>query len=158
MSSDDYNLRHQLNFSWLVDGEIAGSRGPTSYKHLEFIKDQGVRALVRLTDLPRIVPVEIERLGMADCHEPVPDMLPPSMSQIENIFKFIQDCLRDGKPVGVSCDGGFGRTGTLMSCYLVAKGYSVEDAIRELKAKRPGSALTPEQENAVIDYASQLGR
>ena len=149
---------YYLNFSWVIDDEIAGSRGPRSVTDLKLIRDQGVRALVRITDWPRVTPDEIATLGMADCHESVPDMEAPSLSQIEHIFDFIQECLDEGKPVGVSCDGGFGRTGTLLACYLVKKGLGAEDAIKQLKAKRPGSVLTLEQEEAVTDCAHRFGR
>ena len=149
---------YYLNFSWVIDGQVAGSRGPRSYADLKFIREQGLAALVRVTDSPWVTPGEIEELGMADCHEVVRDMTAPSMGQIEHMVGFIERCLAEGKPVGVSCDGGHGRTGTLLACYLVAKGLSAEEAIRQLKVKRPGSTLAPEQEEAVGRYALQLGR
>jgi len=152
------NYAERLNFSWLISGEIAGSRGPEFPEHLEFIQHQGVGALVRLSDVPGVTPDDVEKAGMMDYHEPVQDMTAPSTSQIEQIVEFIQGCLAKAKPVCVSCDGGYGRTGTLLSCYLVYKGYTATHAIHQVKVKRPGSVLTLEQIKAVEDYALQLGR
>ncbi len=149
---------YYLNFGWLINNEIAGSRGPKSYNHLEFLRQQGVRALVRMSDEPCVTPDEIEQLGMSDCHEPVPDMKAPSTSQLEYMLGFIQRCLAEDSPVCVSCDGGYGRTATLLACYLVLKGLSAEEAIQQVKTKRPGSVLTPEQQKAVEEYSLRLAR
>jgi len=66
---------------------------------------------------------------------------------------FINGSLKDGRPVGISCDGGFGRTATLLACYLTQHGLSATDAIKEVKRKRPGSVLTEEQKLVVEEFA-----
>jgi len=37
-----------LNFSWLIEGEIAGSAAPASEEELAYLRSQGVRAIIRL--------------------------------------------------------------------------------------------------------------
>jgi len=152
------NHSKRLNFSWLIIGEIAGSRGPRSSEDLKFIREQDVGALVRLAESPWVTSEDVEKAGMVDYHQPIPDTMAPSANQIKQMVEFIQSCLTEAKPVCVSCDGGYGRTGTLLACYLVYKGSTAIDAINQVKAKRPGSMLTPDQLKAIECYGLQLGR
>jgi atypical dual specificity phosphatase len=59
--------------------------------------------------------------------------------------------------VAVHCGGGLGRTGTLLACYLVsAEGLPADAAIARVRAARPGSVETEDQEQAVRRYAERL--
>jgi protein-tyrosine phosphatase len=53
---------------------------------------------------------------------------------------------------------GYGRTGTVLAAYLVAKGAEPEEAIDRVRRARPGSIETVEQEHAVHLFAETLGR
>ncbi len=152
------DISYTFNFGWLIENEIAGSRGPKSAEHLEFLRLQGIRALVRMSDKPGISHNEIKKMGFADCHQPVPDLMPPSPAQLDHMLDFISKCIAESKPVAVSCDGGIGRTATLLVCYLVMKGFNFDESVRQVKEKRPGSILTPEQQKAVEEYGLRLGR
>jgi atypical dual specificity phosphatase len=142
------------NFSWLVRDEIAGSAAPRSPEDIAELRQLGVCALVRMADDPiaHRLAQDITLEGLEDCHEPVPDFTAPTVSQIKRMVSFIQQCLSQGKPVAVSCGAGFGRTGTILACYLVSKGRSADAAILEVRRKRPGSIETAGQERAVRDY------
>ena len=63
-----------------------------------------------------------------------------------------------GKPVGVSCHAGIGRTGTTLACYLVKKGRTAEKAMQEVAIKRRAGIETDDQKQAVRDYARRIGR
>lgn len=55
--------------------------------------------------------------------------------------------------VAVHCALGFGRTGTMLACYLVKeRGLTAGDAIAEIRRLRPGSIETYEQEKAVFQF------
>lgn len=55
--------------------------------------------------------------------------------------------------VGVHCALGFGRTGTMLACYLVKeRGLAAGDAVAEIRRLRPGSIETYEQEKAVFQF------
>jgi len=144
-----------LNFSWLIENEIAGHRGPQYAEHLAFLKEKGVRALVRMTAVPRFKTEEITKAGFSDYYLYIPDMHAPAITKIVEMVDFVNTSLRDNKPVGISCDGGFGRTATLLACYLTQHGYSAVDSIKEVKRKRPGSVLTEEQKLVVAEFASR---
>ena len=155
MRSTTTGLASSLNFSWLIDSEIAGARGPRLPEHLQFLRQQGIRVLVRMSDRPSVSNKDIQRLDMIDYHEPVPDMTAPSIQCLRDMVRFIQKCLSEDKPVCVTCDGGYGRTATLLTCYMITEGLDFDNAIKLVKKKRPGSVLTIEQQEAVEQYSLQ---
>jgi atypical dual specificity phosphatase len=56
------------------------------------------------------------------------------------------------------CLGGVGRTGTMVACYLVVRGATPREAIAEVRARRPGSIQTGEQERVVHRYGAETAR
>lgn len=140
------------NFSWLIEGEIAGMAKPASSVYdFEFLKDNGFEAIVSLSEFP-LSEVLIEEFGFTVKHIPVRDFEAPTLEQIENFVAFAENARSEGKKLVVHCDAGIGRTGTMLACYLVSKGYSAADAIEEVRIRRPGSLETIEQEEVVLKY------
>jgi atypical dual specificity phosphatase len=140
------------NFSWLIEGEIAGMAKPASSVYdFEFLKEKGFEAIVSLTEFP-LSEVLIEEFGFSVKHIPVRDFEAPTLEQIEDFVAFAENARSEGKKLVVHCDAGIGRTGTMLACYLVSKGYSATDAIEEVRIRRPGSLETIEQEEVVLKY------
>ena len=150
----------KLNFSWVIDGEIAGHSALLSNEDIEYLRSKGIRALVRMVEphKSRVTSNQIEKLGLTDYHEPVADFTAPKQSQIDNMIAYAKDSIVQGKPVGVSCGAGIGRTGTVLICYLINKNYGTEEATEEVRRKRGTSVETDEQRSAVQAYAKRLGK
>ena len=127
-------------------------------KCAHIVEEQGVLALVRMQEenKTKVTQVQIAKLGLLDCYEPVPDLSSPNPEQIDKIVEFISLSLASGRPLGV-CGAGLGRTVTILACYLVSQGYTGEAAIDELRKKRPSSIETKSQEDAVKAYAKLGG-
>ncbi len=143
------------NFSWLIEGEIAGMAKPASSVYdFEFLKENGFEAIVSLTEFP-LNKVLIEEFGFSVKHIPVRDFEAPTLEQIEVFIAFAVKARAEGKKLVVHCDAGIGRTGTVLACYLVSKGYNAAKAIEEVRVKRPGSVETIEQEELVMKYEDQ---
>lgn len=143
-----------MNFSWVVDNKLAGSRGPRSKSDLITLKEQGVGALVRLVEPYEawVTSKEINEVGLQDYNEPVPDFHAPTQAQIDKIITYIDSHIENGIAVGVSCNAGIGRSGVILACYLVRKGLSPKDALELVRKKRGRGPEVPEQIIAVEDY------
>ncbi|MGV8118236.1 MAG: dual specificity protein phosphatase family protein [Candidatus Xenobiia bacterium LiM19] len=139
-------------FSWVIEDKLAGHSGPNSLEDLIWLKYQGIQALVRLVETAGVSQEEIEGQGFDDCHEPVKNYTAPRQEQIDRILLFIEKAHAQGKPVGVSCGAGIGRTGTILACYLAGKGMGAEEAIQEIRTLRHGSIETDDQEEAVRSF------
>ena len=140
------------NFSWLIEDEIAGMAKPASSVYdFEFLKEKGLEAIVSLTEYP-LSEMLVEEFGFSVKHIPVRDFQPPTLEQVEDFVAFAKNARTEGKKLVVHCEAGMGRTGTLLTCYLVSKGYSAADAIGEVRTKRPGSLETIEQEEVVLKF------
>lgn len=149
-----------MNFSWLVDGKVAGHAAPASDEDLDYLRRQGLGALVRMAEAhrSRITSAQVEQYRLTDCHVPVKDFTTPTQEQLRHMVGFISESVAQGKPVGVSCRAGLGRTGTVLACYLVSKCLSAGQAINEVRTKRPHSIETGDQEAAICEYAQSLGK
>jgi atypical dual specificity phosphatase len=154
-------LVDSLNFSWLEDNAVAGCAAPMLQPDLDFLKLQGVKALVRLgypgKDDYVLESTQVVDSGLEDLHLPVEDFHAPTQAQIEQALAFVSKKLAEGKPVAVCCGAGCGRTGTILACFLVTQGLSPEKALQHLIGKRPCSReileRTPEQQEAVFEFA-----
>ncbi len=128
---------------------------PASSVHdFEFLKENGFEAIVSLTEFP-LNEALIEEFGFSVKHIPVRDFEAPTLEQIEDFIAFAEKARAEGKKLVVHCDAGVGRTGTILACYLVSKGYNAAKAIEEVRVKRPGSIETFEQEELVVKYEEQ---
>ncbi len=144
------------NFSWLIKDEIAGMGRPISIvTDLEFLKDNGIEAIVSLTEVP-LHKTLIEEFGFEYKHIPVADFTSPTQEQIDEFLYFVNNLISSKKKIVVHCDAGAGRTGTMLACYLVNKGCSAKKAILEVRTRRPGSVETMEQEDTVVKYEERL--
>ena len=115
------------------------------------LKALGVEALLSLTE--QTLPSDLlTRIELEAEHLPVADYTAPTIMQVEQSIATINRFLERGLPVAVHCGAGLGRTGTILACYLVWQGTSADVAITSVRAQRPGSIETAEQEAVVGLY------
>jgi len=150
-----------LNFSWLEEGRVAGCRGPRTDGDLAFLRSLGVKALVRLASNEEsgLASADVQRSGIHDCYEPVHDWTAPSQEQLCRVIDFINRAVASAEAVAVSCGAGYGRTGTVLACYIVSKGVPPEAAIEQLIAARPCSReilRVPGQREAVFEFYRRM--
>jgi atypical dual specificity phosphatase len=117
-----------------------------------------VGVLVNLHERPHD-PVRLKRHGLTEIYLPLRDFAAPSPEQIERGVAAIVGARDAGETVAVHCGGGFGRTGTLLACYLIHRhGSDAAGAIRRVRRARPGSVETGEQVEAVEAFARRRAR
>lgn len=146
----------RLNFLWLIENEVAGHSQPSGMEDLVWLYEKGIRALVRMSEEPLVTQSQIIGIGMDDLYEPVVDFSGPTLEQLDKMVDFIMKSVWNKKPVGVSCDFGVGRTGTVLACYWAKRNITARGIIIEVRRKRPGAVETQEQVKAVEDYLRHI--
>ena len=145
-------------FDWLIPDQLAACVDPVAgVQAAEHLRVGGVTLLVNLYERPD-PPELLAALGAETLHLPVHNSDAPSQAQLDRGVRAIEEALAAGRKVAVHCGAGLGRSGTLLAAYLVAQGSGAEGAIGEVRAARPGSIETLEQENAVREFERRLRR
>ena len=144
--------------AWVAPG-VLGCAYPRTQRALAALSGSGVRLLVNLHERPHDQ-AHIERHGLREVHLPVKDFAAPSPEQIERGTEAILEAVARGEAAVVHCGGGLGRTGTVLACYLLASsdGLGAEEALRQVRALRPGSVETAAQLAAVRAWAGRRAR
>jgi len=140
------------NFSWLIEGRLAGSGRPYSKSQVDWLKDNAVTAILSLTEDP--LPGEWTR-GVETRHISMKDHAPVSHSDMLLGADYIHSSISEGKAVLVHCLAGKGRTGSVLAAYLmVYEGKSARQAIDELRERRGGS-VEHQQEQRVLEFEAE---
>ncbi|XP_043532816.1 dual specificity protein phosphatase 23b [Chiloscyllium plagiosum] len=139
------------NFSWIEPKKLAGMAMPRLPAHYQYLYDNGIKHLVTLSE--RKPPYHDTCPGLKIHHIKIDDFCPPSFEQIKRFLAVVEEASAKGEGVGVHCLHGFGRTGTMLACYLVkSKKITGVDAIAEIRRIRRGSIETHEQEKSVVQF------
>lgn len=142
------------NFSWLIEGRLAGSGMPTSDTEVDWVVKKGVKSIITMTE-DRLPESWVEKIKYL--HVPTEDFSAPDMQQIDEAVEFIQKRIQDNEPVMVHCAAGIGRTGTILACYLVKyEKMSANQAIEKVRKVRPGSIQSESQELAIGLYYKHI--
>lgn len=144
----------ELFFSWVIPGRLAGARAPLTEHDLKVLSGLEISLLVRLTEARFVTSEQVKAAGLEDLHEPVPDFGVPQIEQVFRIVDHVQATFQAGRAAVISCLAGYGRTGTVLSCCLVAQGFSAADAFRFMELIGRPHSETEEQREAVRRFAS----
>lgn len=136
-------------FSWVRESKIAASGRPFSKAQIEWLKENGVTAILSLTEDP--LPEEWLS-GIEAFHVSMMDHAPPSHDHMKRAADYLYSATADGKVVLVHCLAGKGRTGSVLAAYLMTyEGKTARQAIDELRSMRPGSVEMAQEKN-VLDF------
>ena len=140
-----------LNFSWIIEGALAGSVGATERKDLFFFKMQEISSVVRLDENN----ISAEPWQLFELFEPIDSLANADFEQINRISVFIEEQFEKWERPGVvTCETGNEITGVILACYLVYVGHSAESAIAAVESSRPGTIS--DNESVVYSYESSI--
>ena len=159
-------------FRWVVPFAFAVMSTPRDFDDITLLAHPliGIKHIVTLTEESPLDKAWFARLGGRVKHTfiSVPNYQPPSIEQMDLILRICAE--EENAPVLVHCGGGKGRAGTIAACYLAAFGFAPAHlnayretpamesgaAISALRAIRPGSLETSQQETFVQRYVSGI--
>ena len=131
---------------WVEPGRLLAGEYPGRYeveqtrKRIDALIEAGFNTFIDLTKPDEISPyrnilfeqsqaydvkVKYQRFPIGDFGLPTPEMM-------ISILDTIDVELKAGRKIYLHCWGGIGRTGTTVGCYLVRRGKTGEEALRQL--------------------------
>lgn len=143
-----------FNFGFILPDKLAGCAHPGRGQMLiesldELARIHGITAILSLTEDP--LPTQaLNEFGLHYHHLPIYDFSTPSIEGLQNAMEFVSNEITQGGKVVVHCLAGQGRTGLVLSCYLIScENYTAEEAMQWVRQHRRGSVETPEQEEFI---------
>ena len=126
-----------------VSGMVAFPRMPLYYEVEDIAKE--FQAVVALHNVLYYEPEELKKRGVEFLHAPIPDFSAPSLEQLIEIVRWINQRARKGKKVLIHCLGGSGRSGTIAAAYLMTQGLNLSEALTKVHSLKPTAVETEEQ-------------
>ncbi len=122
---------------WVTE-QLATGPAPMSYDHLDALKAEGVDAIMNLcAEYCDLHDIESSR-GFEVHYLPIEDEETPQLQALESALAWLDEAIYLGKKVYVHCRHGIGRTGTIISAYLLRRGLGsklVKQKIKKLRSR-----------------------
>ncbi|MCS7133694.1 MAG: dual specificity protein phosphatase family protein [Candidatus Caldarchaeum sp.] len=138
------------NFSMVTD-DVAASGLPSTRKHITYLRKIGITAIVSLTEDP--LPGKLlDGSDIKYFHFPLQDHQPADPGKIQEIVKTLRKLVNGGEKVLVHCLAGLGRTGMVLTAYLMAEEKNGwRESLEKVRKLRPGS-VEPNQEKTLEEF------
>ena len=150
-----YTIRNYI--WWLHPNELAGMPMPvidaarrkaqtSAFADFEddmpLLRDTGIKTIVSLVKgSPRCDQVYAS-LGLQYLCIPISDGAAPTAGQVQQFAEFY---LANARPCAVHCEGGIGRTGTMLAALLIHQGAPAQAAIAQVRLAQPAAIESAEQ-------------
>lgn len=162
---------------WVIPGRFLAGESPGRFeeeltrKRIDSLLEAGINLFIDLTGPNEATPysgILHEQAAVYEIHAQhrrfsIQDFGLPTPDQMNAILNAIDEGLQAGRNIYLHCQGGIGRTGTTVGCYLVRRGKSGEEALQQLStwwqqvhksSLHPHSPETPEQVDFVRHWAA----
>ena len=140
-------------FSWIVENSIAGMERPGLFYPLEedlkFLKSMDIGIIVNLQEKEHF----LDHKGFIVKNIAIDDFGPPDYKDLIEFMDFVTPNLENEKKIVVHCYAGMGRTNLMLATYLMHHlRLDPDQALEEVKQKRPVHMVTYRQEEALREY------
>lgn len=147
-----------MRISWIIPNILAASGTPATADDIKTLHEQGIRAIVTLTEHPLTIRSSITDAlftQLDTLHSAIPDWSAPTPEQARAIVDFLDNMTAAKRPAFIHCQAGIGRTGTLLHAYFIQHGDSLQAAREKVDAARFASSylnLSDVQQEFLIDF------
>ncbi|PRM90496.1 protein phosphatase [Aliarcobacter cryaerophilus] len=124
-------------------------------KDLQNLAQAGIKSIVCLLEDNSNIE-NYNKNGFKNLWLPVADDKAPTFEQVEKLVEFIDEQNKNNNPVAIHCQGGKGRTGTLIASYLIAKGASFDEAMEKIEANQPNAIKKDFQINFLKELSNKV--
>lgn len=131
------------NLWWVIPDKLAGVRKPTAEEIVE-LRAMGIGAIVSVMDDPSNLDL-YEQADLPYRWLPTQGGTAPSLEQLEELQRFVEQQNRLGNAVAIHCTSGNRRTGTMLAAYLISTGSSYENAMQVVQTANPKAELRAAQ-------------
>mmetsp|Transcript_10903 Transcript_10903/g.12357 ORF Transcript_10903/g.12357 Transcript_10903/m.12357 type:complete len:243 (+) Transcript_10903:33-761(+) len=153
------------NYHKIQDGIYIG-RVPRTDEDASELKQKGIGAVLAVMEDWELCldPMSWIAGDMSYKQLAVPDFCPPSMDQLAEGVQFLQEMIKEKRTVFVHCNGGKGRSVSVVLAYLMStKAIDVEKALALVSAIRPVAKFKTlfglkSQWQRLIEYDQQAHR
>ncbi len=143
---------------WIVRGRLLASRAPRGEPEVRALAQEGVTHILSLVE-NRDEPDWVREAGVEYLQSRMSEMGSPGPAEIRRALVQVLGALASAERncVLVHCRAGVGRAGVVAAAYLgVSAGLTPEEAIREVRERRPGALWSQDKEVAVEDFLREF--
>ena len=101
-------------------------------------------------------PSEFTDRGVTYSNPAWEDLGVPSFELMETVVRQAREIMKSGGKIAVHCHAGMGRTGLVITSIMGAEGTDPADALKIVRAKRPGMVQSDPQEEFLHRFKDYL--
>jgi atypical dual specificity phosphatase len=148
------NETHISKLWSVLANKLYGMPAPKK-EDLQDLSNAGIKSIVCLLEDNSNIQ-NYNESGFKNLWLPVADDKAPTFEQVEKLVEFIDEQNKNNNPVAIHCQGGKGRTGTLIASYLIAKGASFEEAMNQIEDNQPNAIKKDFQINFLKELSNKV--